>query len=266
MILGIWLDQPVWLIFALLAAVFAVAILLIRLILVAPPTRAFCLGLGGVVAPFFGSVSVLLALLTGFVANDAWERQRQAVRVVQSERDSALATYDLSIATVSDMSNIRTDLAAYLDAVVTDEWVRMQDGESSPRAGEALGRLLQAVAAPQISAEAGPAAHNALLTTVLRLRAARGDRLSLAQNTIDQSKWLTLMILAGLTLVALALVHLDKPRAQIAAMVIFSAGMVSTLGLVALHERPFDGPIPVSAAPLWAALAQMAVKPAAEAR
>lgn len=266
MILGFWLDQPVWLMFGMLAAAFAGAITLIRIVATATPTRTFCLSLGGVVAPFFGSVSVLLALLTGFVASDAWERQRQALRAVQAERDSAVAAYDLSIATVSDMAHIRADLTAYLDAVVTDEWERMQDGEASPKAGEALGRLLQAVATPQISIGSGLAAHRALLDTVLRLRAARGDRLSLAQHAIDQSKWLTLLILAGLTLVALALVHLDRPRAQVTAMAVFGAAMVSTLGLVALHERPFDGPMPVSSAPLRAALAQMAARPATEAR
>ncbi|WP_336492640.1 hypothetical protein [Methylobacterium nigriterrae] len=193
MILGFWLDQPIWLMFGLLALVFAGAVALIRLMATVPPTRNFCLSLGGVVAPYFGCVSVLLALLTGFVANDTWERQRQAVRAVQAERDSVLAAYDLSMATASDMSHIRADLAAYLDAVVTDEWERMQDGEASPKAGEALDRLLQAVAAPRISVEAGLAAHQALLDTVMRLRSARGDRLSLAQSRIDQSKWLTLL-------------------------------------------------------------------------
>lgn len=266
MVLGFWLDQPVWLIFAALASLFGAAIGLIRLVAVSGVSRGFVASLGGVVAPFFGAVSVLLALLTGFVANDAWERQRQAVRAVQAERDGAVAVYDLSLATVSDMAAIRAHLAAYLDAVVGEEWERMQDGETSPRAAEALGRLLQAAAAPRVSVEAGLAAHRALLDTVLRLRGARGDRLALAQHASDQSKWLTLLVLAFLTLVALALVHLDRPRAQMTAMTVFAAAMISTLGLIALHERPFDGPRPVGAAPLKAALTLVAGRAEAQAR
>jgi xanthosine utilization system XapX-like protein len=251
MILTAWLDQPVWLIFTLLAAVFALATVLLCLLSNLPPTRPLLHKLGlGIVAPYFNAISVMLALLTGFVANDAWERQRQASRIVQSEKTNLLAAHDLSLATASDMSGIRRRLTAYAEALIDDEWPKMTDGASSITAGEALGALMQAVADPRHTTEAGAVAHGALLDAVMNLRAARGERLGLSDAQGDQSKWLTLMVLAGLTLVALALIHVDKPAPQAVTLVLFSAAMVTTLGVIALHERPFDGPLALSSAPL----------------
>ena len=143
MILSLWLDLPVWLIFATLAGVFAVAAGLLVALTNLSRTRPtiLCLGLG-LVPTYFTAISVMLSLLTGFVANDAWERHRQAARVVQNERSNLLAIHDLSLATVSDMREIRTALLTYADALITDEWPKMTDGTSSSQAGAALGQRL----------------------------------------------------------------------------------------------------------------------------
>ncbi len=254
MILGYWLDQPVWLIFTSLAGIFGSATLVFCLLATLRLTRPLLLRLGtGIVPTYFTAISVLLALLTGFVANDAWERQRQAARVVNVERSSLMAVHDLSLATASDMADIRDALVGYASALIDDEWPKMTDGRSSAQAGAALGRLMQAAAMPRHGMEAGHAAHTALLDAVMNLRTARGDRLSLSDAQGDQSKWLTLMILAGLTLAAIGLVHLERPWALAATLVMFSVAMVTTLGVIALHERPFDGPLAIGPGPIQAA-------------
>ncbi|GJE15595.1 bestrophin-like domain [Methylobacterium marchantiae] len=258
MVLTYWLDQPVWLMFAMLGAIFAACMSVLCLLSALPVSRPgmFKLGLG-IVAPYFNAISVMLALLTGFVANDAWERQRQASKIVQSEKTNLLAAHDLSLATASDMSEIRKRLLAYTNALIDDEWPKMAMEESSTAASEALGRLMQAVADPRHTNEAGAAAHSALLDAVMNLRAARGDRLGLSEAHGDQSKWLTLMVLAILTLISIALIHVDKPVPQAVTMILFSIATVTTLGVIAMHERPFDGPMPMSAAPLETARSVM---------
>ncbi len=259
MTLGFWLDQPVWSLFAALAGGFAAICLALSLLTLLPWTRGAMRLLGtGIVPPYIGVVAVLLALLTGFVASDAWERQRQAGRTVQAERAHALAVYDLSIASAPDMSGIRSALTAYLTAVVDEEWPSMSEtGAPSPNAGLALGRVLQAAADPRNATEAGQATHAALLDAVMNLRSARSDRLALSAARSDETKWLTLLILAGLTLTAIALVHIERPFAQATALTLFSAAMVTTLGVVALHERPFDGPLALSPEPIRSALTAM---------
>ena len=259
MTLGTWLDQPVWLMFAVLAGGFAAFCLALSLLTLSPWTRGAMRLLGtGIVPPYIGIVAVLLALLTGFVANDAWERQRQAGRTVQAERSHALAVYDLSIASAPDMSGIRKALTAYLTAVIDEEWPSMAEtGAASPAAGQALGRLLQAAADPRQSVEAGQAAHGALLDAVMNLRSDRSERLALSAARSDETKWLTLLILAVLTLTAIALVHVERPVAQATALTLFAAAVVTTLGVIALHERPFDGPLAVTPEPIRLALAAM---------
>lgn len=263
MLIEWWLDRPVPLIYGLLAALLVTTAAALLLLTSAPRSRGWAGRFGGVVAPFFGAVSVLFGLLTGFLANDAWERNRQAGRAILAERDAAVALYDLSLATVSDMSGLRTALRGYLDAVVGDEWERQRDGFSSPKAKTALTALTREVADPRLAAQSGLVSHAALLDLVGRIRTARGDRLALAEQYSDQAKWWTVILLALLTQVGLALVHLDKPRAQGAALAVFSAAAVAAIGLVAIKERPFDGPLGLAPTALVEAIRGMEGSPVA---
>ncbi len=257
MLLETWFDLPVPLIVLVLAAGLGGTALLLHAVTFWSRTRGSVLRCKGLVAPFFGAVSVLFSLLTGFVASDAWERNRQASRSLLSERDALVALHELSVATVSDMAGIRTDIRAYLDAVIRDEWPKMQDAQSSPAAGQALLQLLRDMTEPAVTRDAGAVAHAAMLDTTLRLRAARSDRLALATQYSDHPKWWTVLLLALLTQVAIALVHLDLRGAQAAALAIFTAGAVVALGLVAIRERPFDGPLALRPTVLVDALAAM---------
>ncbi|MBE7204527.1 MAG: DUF4239 domain-containing protein, partial [Parafilimonas terrae] len=103
---------------------------------------------------------------------------------------------------------------------------------------------------PRTGAEAGQAAQSALLAAVLGLRSARGDRLALVASEQDETKWLTLMVLAALTMVSIGLVHWEWPGAQAVTLFLFAAAIVTTLGVIALHERPFDGPLALKPDPL----------------
>ncbi len=249
MLFSLWLDQPTWLILLVLGTGLSLTGLLIHWASHHGPTRHFARSLAGVQGAFFTSISVLFALFSGFLGNDVWERQRQAYRSVQAERDSLLAIGTLSVATVSDMAPIREALRAYVEAVVSDEWPRMADQEQSALAAQALGEVLRQVARPEISAEAGPAAHAALLDLALRVRTARNDRLTISGAGYDGEKWATVLFLAVLTQVGIGLVQLDRLRPQAAALCAFTAAAVLTLGLLAARKRPFDGshPIPPNA-------------------
>ncbi|MCP1561085.1 UNVERIFIED_ORG: hypothetical protein M2438_000084 [Methylobacterium sp. SuP10 SLI 274] len=53
---------------------------------------------------------------------------------------------------------------------------------------------------------------------------------------------MTLTVLAVLTLTAIALVHSERPSAQATTLAIFPTAMITMLGMVAMHGRPFNGP------------------------
>ncbi len=242
-----WLDLSVGGIFATLAVILTAGALASIALLAITKLQTPRVQ---IVAPFFSVVSVLFALLTGFAANDAWERQRAATRAILAERDAILAIHELSVATVSDMSPIRDDLRRYLELVVTEEWPLMREARSSARAEAELGKLLAQLASPKITQEAGATAHQALLQLWQRVHGARSDRLALGEQSTDEQKWLTILVLTLLTQLSIAVVHLGNPRSQALALMIFSLAALSTLGLIAVKEHPFDGPLAVAPAAL----------------
>jgi hypothetical protein len=249
-----WIDLPAAVLFGVLIVFYILTGALISWICVCSPLRAKILTMTGVVAPFFGAVSVLFALLTGFLASDVGDRNRQAWRAVHTESSAAMSLHTLSVASTSDMAAIRVALRDYLQSVVRDEWRAMADDGASSKTDAALAALLRELSDPKIAAEAGQAVHNALMNTALKVRDARADRLALASDRTNDVKWMTVLILGLLTQIALAFVHLERPRAQLAAITLFSVAAVVALGLIALQEQPFDGALRISSAPLQDAL------------
>jgi hypothetical protein len=50
--------------------------------------------------------------------------------------------------------------------------------------------------------------------------------------------------------ISVAAVHLERARPHIAAMVIFTIGLIIVIGLIAAYEQPFNPPLSVSPEPL----------------
>lgn len=247
-----WLNMyPTGIFTSLVALYFGMALLLALLTFRSPLKRPLQ-SLTGVVAPFFGAVAILFALLTGFLANDVSDRGRQAYHSVQTEAGELHNLHTLSIAAASDMSTIRKAIKAYVTSVVADEWPAMYDMRLSPPTTAAYDDLLREVSNPALAKASGQAVHAALLTSALRIGTARNDRLALSADHTNDLKWLVVMALGLITQVAIALVHLDKPRAFIVSLVVFSTAVVVTLGIIALQEYPFDGTFQVSPAPIAA--------------
>jgi hypothetical protein len=245
-----WMDLPTAGIFAVLAAFYAVTAASIAWTAFSAVFGASVRTFDGVVAPFFTAVSVLFALLTGFLANDIADRNRQAARTVQTEAAELRSVYTLSVASISDMRGIRLAVTDYVRALVTDEWPAMQHDGSAPSASSAYDALLREVSDPAIAQAAGAAVHSALLNATVRAGAARSERIALAADRTNEIKWMTVLLLGVVTQIAIALVHLQKRRVNAAALAVFSIAAVIALGMIALQERPFAGDVSVAPGPL----------------
>jgi hypothetical protein len=240
-----WLNLPAAGIFAVLTALYTVTGAVIVWLTFGPPLGPRVRKLDGVVAPFFGSVGILFALLTGFLAGDIADRNRQASRTVQAEIAELRNVYTLSIASASDMREIRAAWGHYLNAVLRDEWPAMTDGASAPSAGAAYDDLLREVSDPKIAARSGAPVQTALLTATVRVGTARSERLALASDTTSALKWEIVLVLGVMTQIAIGLVHLQRRNAQIAALAVFSIAVVIALGLLGLQEYPFAGDVQI---------------------
>jgi len=62
------------------------------------------------------------------------------------------------------------------------------------------------------------------------------------------------LLLGIFTQLAIALVHLERPRAQAAALFVFSLAAVVALGLIVMQDHPFNNTLQTSPAPLKRAI------------
>jgi len=250
-----WLGLPVPAIFASLFAFYLATAGLWVWLSFRSKFSTRILSFRGLVAPFFVSTATIFGLLVGFLSSDIWERNKQAERVVLTESDTLLGLYSLGVASGNDDARLRSAIRNYVRAVVDDEWPRLALQERSAQAAAALNALLREVAVPANSRDAG--IQRTMLDMVLRIRAAHEDRVVLSNDRTMVTKWLAVLLLALITQIAIAAVHLEKPRPQLAALFIFTLAAVSILGLLAVHEAPFEPPVFVPPGPIGDVLKQV---------
>lgn len=250
-----WLNFSSFGIFLSLGALYFGTVIVLGALVFRTRLAAWFQTLSGIVAPFFNASAILFALLASFLANDVGDRSRQASHAVQAEAAELHNIYTLSVASASDMAEIRAALKVYAASVVADEWPAMSDGKMSARTSAAYDDLLSKVSDPLIAKESGAAVHAALLNVTVRMSTTRNERLTLASDHTNDLKWIVVIMLGLITQVSIALVHLERPRAFMTALTVYACAAVITLGFIALQEYPFYGAFQISPAPIQAFLA-----------
>jgi len=243
-----WLAWPVIALFASLFVLYIGSAAFIVWLSFRSPMSGYIQSYKGVVAPFFTSTAVIFGLLIAFLSTDIWMRNKQAETVVFTESDTLIGLYSLSAASAADNAALRTAIRGYVNAVIEDEWPRMAIQDRSPRTDAALNALLREVAKPSNAID--PSVQRTMLDMVLRVRTAHEDRLVLSNDRTVVTKWAAVLLLAFITQIAIAVVHLERARPQVAALVIFTTAAVLLLGLLAMHEAPFEPPIFVPPGPI----------------
>jgi len=250
-----WLALPVFAVFASLFAFYLGTAALIVWLSFRSPLRGRIQSFKGVVAPFFGSTAIIFGLLIAFLSNDIWDRNKQAEHLIFAESDTLVALYSLSAASGVDNQGLRTAIRSYVTAVIEDEWPRLAVQQRSAQADAALNALLREVAATGVGKDVS--VQRTMLDMALRVRAAHEDRVVLSNDRTVVTKWIAVLLLALITQLSIAVVHLEKPRPQAAALVIFTLAAVSILGLLAVHEAPFEPPVFIPPGPIADVLKQV---------
>lgn len=200
----------------------------------------------GVVPPFVGVPATLFGLLMTFLSQDVWDANRRAYSAVTLEREQlvTLMTLDGNLGVGAD--DLSKAVRNYIESVVALEWKAMENGEEAPEAEAALNALTRVVSTAKVE----PAFQRALIDTVMKLRSAREQRLAIAGAFPDDRKWAAVIIIALITQIALAVVHLERAGAQLLAQAIFGAAAIVAISLVASVEEPFAPPKGVNSQPL----------------
>jgi hypothetical protein len=215
---------------------------------------AWAHSLHGVVPPFINIIGVLFGLTLAFLANDTWSAHDRATHAVFREADALRSLVTLSGPVAEPLrSQFRNAIGSYGRASAA-EWPQLAQRRPSAQVAEKADALLTLIASPAMAAQASTNVQALMLAKASDISNERDQRISLAQTHVNPLKWLGMAFLGLITLLSVAVVHVDNPRATLAAMVLFALAAAPTAAIVLVQGNPFQEPAAVSAAPLIEAI------------
>jgi hypothetical protein len=204
----------------------------------------------GVAQNFMSVISVLFALNVAFLAHDTWTAHDRALDAVFIEAGSLRTILDLSENLSPEArQQVRGAVADYIIVIIGDDWPKLAQRRSSEAATQRLDDLVTLLASSHM-AQAGPTVQSMLLHQVTTVRNSRDLRVALSQTHVNPLKWLGMAFLGLLTMISIAMVHVDLPRAETLAVVLFAAAAAPTAAIILVHGNPFQEPAAISPAPI----------------
>lgn len=241
---------------ALVAVGTLLAVVAVHWLMARSPWRQWVRSLQGVAPPFTNVIGVLFGLTLAFLANDTWTAHDRAVSTILHEADSihGLAILSRSL-DAREQDEMQAAIVEYAKATVA-EWPLLARGQTDPAVGRSGDQLLQLIASRSIAEAAGSTVQQLMLQEAIGVRTSRDLRIGLSQTHVNPLKWFGMAFLGFLTLLSVAVVHADNPRAALVATVLFATAAAPTSAIVLIHGNPFQPPSAVSPAPIAGALSQ----------
>jgi hypothetical protein len=211
--------------------------------------------LHGVVPPFINIIGVLFGLTLAFLANDTWSAHDRATGAVFREADALRSLVTLSGPMTEPLrGQVRGTIHRYGQASV-GEWSQLAQRRANPEVSAHADALLTLLASPALAAQTGDNVQALMLRKATDIGNERDQRISLAQTHVNPLKWLGMAFLGLVTLLSVAVVHVENPRAALVSMVLFALAAAPTAAIVLVQGNPFQEPAAVSAAPINEAIA-----------
>jgi hypothetical protein len=205
----------------------------------------------GVVPQFPSLIGVLFGLNLAFLANDTWNAHDRATEAVFHEADSLRS---LKVVATNLPESIRSHVESAIDdytrEIVLVEWPLLGRRQSSAVAGTHLDGLLTFLTRTEVTAAISSSTDSFLLQQLNEVRRARDLRISLSQTHVNPLKWLGMAFLGFLTMLSIAVVHLEVPRAEILAVLLFAAAAAPSAALLLILGNPYQEPVSVTAQPI----------------
>ena len=216
---------------------------------------AWVRSLHGGAPPFINIIGVLFGLTLAFLANDTWSAHDRAMTAVYKEANALH-----SIATLAQQlpqplrAQLHAALVQYAQAS-TSEWPQLAQRTQSPDVVSRADALLQLLASPEVQQAAGSNVQSLLLSKINEVCEQRDQRIALSQTHVNPLKWMGMGFLGFLTLLSVAVIHVERPRAAFVAIVLFALAAAPTAAIVLIQGNPFQPPTAVAPTPIEAAIA-----------
>lgn len=211
--------------------------------------------LQGVAPPFINIIGVLFGLTLAFLANDTWSAHDRAMKAVYKEADSlhSLATLSETLPAALKV-RLRHALLSYALASA-GEWPQLAQRAESQEVVERADTLLTLLASDEVAKAVGDNVQALMLGKASEIRDERDQRIALSQTHVNPLKWLGMGFLGLLTLLSVAVVHVDRPRAAFVSITLFALAAAPTAAIVLIQGNPFQHPTAVTPAPIERAVA-----------
>lgn len=192
------------------------------------------------VAPAFATVTTVFALFLSFLAVDIWTQERAASDAASREVMAIMRLHELMEPAALNAPDVAPVLAAYRQAVSTEEWGMQFNHHASPAAAVALRELR--LHGARLSREGALAPLMAQwFRAVDDLEDARLKRLLIGSDHTDNNQWWLVVVLTFFSYLAIAAAHMDRPPAGRLVLVLFATTTTLALWQLAMHTNPYNG-------------------------
>lgn len=175
---------------------------------------------------------------------------REATNIYQLDRSLAGAPAS------AELTSARLALRAYVRSVVSDEWAALREGrDESPATVEALTRLQLAVEALVARLPPDARASSDVDKNLDDIQDDRASRIGVAHGGLPGVMWWVLLLLFALLFACAACLQGAAARHPLPILYVTGLGLLAAL--LFIFDRPFQGEVSISPAPIAKVLAQM---------
>ncbi|WOC14753.1 hypothetical protein MP213Fo_01970 [Pseudochrobactrum sp. MP213Fo] len=192
------------------------------------------------IGAFISTVATAWALALGFVAADIWAVNSRADQAASEERSSITRMLGMARPEALNDPVLLKALGVYRVAVVTEEWRKGANSKPSRSVEEAL-QVIRIALISMARTDIPGALMGQMVQDFDEMQDARNTRLALGSSSINHYKWYLVFFLTVLSLVVVAAVHADRPKAGRKALGIFTVTAVMSLWILAIHASPYRG-------------------------
>jgi hypothetical protein len=192
-------------------------------------------------------LGVVFGLLVGFLAVQVWTDVGQAQTAVDREASALRSVVLLGESFPrAPQARMRALVRRHIKEAVNAEWPAMAGQHANLTAVPApLAEALDLVLALKPHSEGQKVAQREMVAALETALDARRERIIVSESRVNWAKWTGVVLLAALTLLAIAFVHSEKRATTAIAMGIFASAVAVCLLMIASQDRPFAGPFAV---------------------
>src|SRR3954447_22359529 len=189
-------------------------------------------------------MALVFGLIVGFLVAGLWGDLNNARDAVNQEASALRSASLVAAAAFPGSTSTRVDalVERQIKDAATKEWPAMRDQRATLTAvAVPLAQAVRLALTIDAANQSQVTAQRELVSALEDALDARRQRIIVSEGTINWVKWLAVITLGALTLVAVACVHAGNRRTAALAMAIFGSAVAMTLVLMASQALPFNG-------------------------